>query len=83
MPKRILMYSLIVVAALATAAPSAAQDDDIVYNIIFYSDASHTTQVGFWHPGCGAVQGRLNGVSTNYQELTPAYRCDDGQISPL
>ncbi len=68
MPKRIWIYSLAGAATLAMAAPSAAQDDDIVYNTIYYGDASHTTQVGFLHAGCGAVPYRLTGVRTPYWE---------------
>jgi hypothetical protein len=81
--KRAAIVALASLAALSIGPVASAQDDDIVYNTIYYSDASHTTQVGFLKAGCGTIPYKLTGTQTIYSEDVPAYRCVDGVIEPL
>ena len=83
MMKRAAMVALLSLTALSVGTSASAQDDDIVYSTIYYSDASHTTQVGFMSPGCGNIPYRLHGTQTAYWEEEPAFRCVDGVPEPI
>ena len=83
MMKRAAVLALAGLAALSLGTSANAQDDDIVFNTIFYSDASHATQVGFLSAGCGVIPYRLHGTQTAYSEDVPAFRCIDGEPAPL
>ena len=83
MMKRAALLAITGLAALSGGTSASAQDDDIVYSTIYYSDASHTTQVGFMSPGCGSIPYRLHGTQTAYWEEEPAFRCVDGVPEPL
>jgi len=83
MMKRAAILALAGLAALSIGPAASAQDDDIVYNTIYYSDASHTTQVGMLKAGCGSTPYKLIGTQTSYSEEVPAFRCVDGVIEPI
>jgi hypothetical protein len=84
MRKRINLLSSIAVATVfLTASPASAQpyDGHYIWNTTFYSDSSHTTQVGVlvWERCLqGQAEYRLAGTYTSYQEIDgPVGECGD------
>ena len=67
------------------ASHASAQDGQIAYTIVFYSDAAHTTQVGTGRPQCtdGNITYLISGTSTIYHVDTPAYICGPDGPEPL
>lgn len=78
-------------AVFAMSSPGIAQSSQSipVYTTIYYSDASHTTQVGTITGDCGYrwggpyVQYSLSGVQSAYSEEYVAYYCGPGGPEPL
>jgi hypothetical protein len=88
MGKRFKLYSSIAVASVfASLSPASAQSTNIAYHTTYYSDATHTTQVGaLWWNGCDQWNYptyRLFGTQTNYSESEEAGYCVDGQMEPF
>lgn len=82
-----LLASIAVAAVFMAASPANAQSSNPAYHTTFYSDASHTTQVGYliW-TGCDAYNFptyRLVGTYTYYTEDEPIGYCVDGDMQPL
>ena len=85
MGKRIkILCSIAVATVFLSASPASAQT--LVYNGKFFTDGTHTTQVGYtqWI-GCDGDYPilRLVGTWTVYDEQEPVGYCDDGQMQPL
>ena len=85
MMKRILAYAAMGVLALGMSYPATAQVDDYTLEIYFYSDASHSEEVGHAGPYCtqtfaGATM--LWGVSTQYKVEYQGPRCVNGELRP-
>ena len=85
MLKRIGLLSLGVLSLAVGASQAGAQSGSIAYTIYFYSDASHTTQVGVARPQCfnGNITYRVTGSTSNYSEEVEAYYCGEGGPEPL
>jgi hypothetical protein len=80
-----LVASIAVGTVLLGASPARAQT--AAYHTTFYSDASHTTQVGYliW-TGCDLNDNptyRLVGTYTYYTEDEPIGYCSGGEMYPL
>jgi hypothetical protein len=82
MMKRVLARAAIAAAALTLGAGPALATDGPAFNILFYNDAAHTTQVGFAHAICTPdPAARMQwGTSTQYQEVVFIGQCIDGQL---
>jgi len=70
-------------ASLMTVSPAKAYGDpQLFYRYYYYSDASHTTQVGYASQKCTffGIQwdGPTQGQSTNYYDEEPIAYCGDG-----
>jgi hypothetical protein len=72
-------------AALLTASPAAAFQDEIMYVTTLYSDATYTTVVGHIYPRCQAVyvQYTLVGTYSIYGIDEAVGRCVDGVEQPI
>lgn len=69
------------VAASAVAAAASARAPGIMYHRTFYSDATLTTQVGFYRDRCwngNVVASPVNGVTSPYYTLEPIGECPGG-----
>ena len=81
-----ILASAIVAAVLLSASPATAQVGNPAYHTVFYSDSSHTTQVGYliW-TGCNGDYPtyRLVGTYTSYSvdEEYIGY-CYEGEMYP-
>ncbi|HTU10956.1 MAG TPA: hypothetical protein VMG08_08675 [Allosphingosinicella sp.] len=80
-----LLATVPVVAALMSVGPAKAQT--LVYSTQYYSDASHTTMVGFlvW-THCDENDNpavHLIGRTSPYQVSEPAGYCQNGAMVPL
>ncbi|MEA3038270.1 MAG: hypothetical protein QOE79_783 [Sphingomonadales bacterium] len=82
-----LFCSLAVASVFVSLSPASAQSTNIAYHTTFYSDATHTTEVGaLWWTGCDRWNNptyRLYGTNTNYNEEEEAGYCVDGEPQPL
>ncbi len=74
-------------AVMAAASPANAFTPEYMYDIYYYSDASHTTLVGhdrqvcfYW--GIGYDQ-PTDGQWTQYSEQVAYATCDQGEIGPI
>ena len=73
-------------AALAVltlgAGPAHAFEDGPAFSLGFYSDASHTTMVGFarWQCDPGPHATLVWGYSTQYEEVMWVGNCVNGQL---
>jgi hypothetical protein len=69
------------------AAPAIAQytQSQIMYERYYYSDASHTEQVGYEADRCtryGVGGSPTDGIETAYYDSFPYAYCVDGEIYP-
>lgn len=83
MMKRILAYAAMVALTVGTSYPVSAQVSGYTFVIYFYSDASHTTQVGYARPWCteyghGAIM--QWGYSTQYSVEEQGPYCENGEL---
>lgn len=74
-------------AGLMAVSPANAFDPEYMYDIYYYSDASHTTLVGhdrqdcfYWGIGYSAP---TEGQWTQYSEQVAYATCDHGMIGPI
>jgi hypothetical protein len=83
--KKRLKCAAFIISAIAGLTPAVAQSSYVVYNTIFYSDAAHTTQVGFLRGGCGRYgpQYTLTGSQSAYSEQVELGVCENGRLSPI
>jgi hypothetical protein len=74
--------------AVGPAAPAMAQEfpeSEIMYHRTYYSDASHTTEVGYEDDTChyyGKGGGQTHGIETAYYDSDPIAYCHNGQLYP-
>jgi hypothetical protein len=74
--------------AAATVTPAIAQefpDSEIMYHRTYYSDASHTNEVGYENDTChyyGVGGGQTHGIETAYYDSEPIAYCHNGQLYP-
>lgn len=83
MLKRKLASAAVFLGVLTLAAgPAHAWEDGPTFNLRFYTDASHTTQVGFARWQCiPGPQAQLQwGYSTQFEEVEWVGYCVDGQL---
>lgn len=69
------------IAGSAVAAAASARAPGIMYHRTFYSDATLTTQVGFYRDRCwngNVVAAPVNGVTSPYYTLEPIGECPGG-----
>ncbi|HET9640013.1 MAG TPA: hypothetical protein VFP12_12485 [Allosphingosinicella sp.] len=85
MLKRIGLLSAVALTLTVGALPAGAQGGSIAYNTYYFSDASHTTQVGFLRPRCinGNLTYSLIGSQSAYSESEEAYICGPNGPEPL
>ncbi len=83
MLKRKLASAVIALSMLTLAAgPAQAMEDGPTFNLRFYSDASHTTQVGFarWQCYPGPHATLYWGYSTQFEEVEWVGECVNGEL---
>lgn len=83
MLKRKLAVVAVAIGVFSLAAgPAYAWEDGPTFNLRFYNDANHTTQVGFARWQCiPGPQAQLQwGYSTQYEEVEWVGYCVDGQL---
>lgn len=83
MLKRKLASAAVAIGALTLGAgPAHAFEDGPAFSIFFYSDANHTTQVGFarWQCYPGPHATLQWGYSTQYEEVVYVGYCVGGQL---
>ena len=83
MRKKIAVLSLTLAAMLAGPSQAIAQTEcQVTYDVRFYSDATHTVQVGYLTHTCTAlyVLYTLHGTYTNFQTEEPDGTCYCGPI---
>jgi hypothetical protein len=85
MLKQIGLLSAVALSLTVGALPAGAQGGSIAYNTYYFSDASHTTQVGMLRPRCinGNLTYRLTGSQSAYSESEEAYICGPNGPEPL
>lgn len=82
MIKRILTCTAAIVASLTMASPAQATDGP-AFVIYFYSDASHTNQVGFADAHCapwGPYASMMWGSQSAFREEVFIGECIDGEL---
>lgn len=69
--------------ALLTPGPALAEDGP-AFNLLWYSDSSHTTQVGFARAVCypGPQAQLVWGYNTQYEEVVWVGQCINGEHWP-
>jgi hypothetical protein len=82
-----LLGSIVVATVLLSANPASAQNGNPAYHTTFYSDSSHSTQVGYliWS-GCDRwnnPQYELVDSYSYYTEDELIGYCVDGEMAPL
>ena len=82
------MLAAAVVAAVFAAPSPALAADGPVYNHYYYSDETHTVQVGIYHGDCtwwdGAVEyAWLEGQTSAYSERVIVAYCYGGEWYPI
>jgi hypothetical protein len=85
MIKRISILAVAGLAALSVAGPVVAFNGEPAYGISFYSDETHTTQVGAARPVClpsGPSSQLFWGTSSAYYEMEQGGVCIDGELWP-
>lgn len=82
MIKRVLVHAAAAAAVLTLAAGPAQATDGPAFNVLFYSEAAHTTQVGFARAACNPdpIATMQWGHSTQYQEVVFVGQCIDGVL---
>jgi hypothetical protein len=83
MMKRFLVYTMMVALAVGTSYPASAQASGYTVRIYFYSDASHTTQVGYARPWCTEYEYGATmqwGYSTSYRVEVQGPYCENGEL---
>ena len=81
-------FAFLALASLTAAVPSSLSAQTVypAYSIYFYSDATHSDQVGFARPMCaewGAYSQMQWGYSTNYRDEVHTANCVDGELEWL
>lgn len=82
MIKRMMIRATVAAAMLTLAAGPAQAEDGPAFVIYFYSDASHTNQVGFADAHCypGPHAQMMWGHSTAYRDEVFIGDCIDGEL---
>jgi hypothetical protein len=82
-----ILGSIAVAAVFLSAQPASAQQGTPAYNTTTYSDATHTTQVGYiYWVGCDRWDipyYQLSGSNSNYAVDELVGYCHNGQMEPL
>ena len=88
MNKRRMLAAAVVAAVFAAPSPALAWGDGPVYIHFYYSDETHSEQVGIYHGDCtwwdGAVEyAWLEGQTSAYSERVIVAYCYGGEWYPI
>lgn len=82
MSKRLSFYAAALLSVATMGAGPAQAMDGEAFSIIFYSDSSHTSTIGFARAACNPDPVAILqwGSSSQYQEVNYVGQCVDGEL---
>jgi hypothetical protein len=85
MIKRAWMGVAAAMVTMSLAGPASASNDGPCYDILWFNDGAHTTQVGWGRGRCfpgGPGTVLVWGTHTAYEEFQEIGQCIDGELHP-